>query len=646
MFEAYSIGVKIKLINHASAGLIAMSGAFRRTEKDAAALERRMLSIQKTALKGGLLLGAGGVGLGMVAHMVKPASEYAHQLQLMNAAGMKHLEIVKATAAAWGANKSVPTSSTMQNLESIRELRMVFGDTGHAIEYMPTVQKMQGVLGNLLGKNAGDQAYTIAKALEMKGAVKDPALFKMQADMMTKAIIAAGGKVGGNDFLSAFKYGRAATTGWNDEFAYTILPTLIQEMKTRGGSGGGAGGPGNALMSMYSAVVGGAIPQKSLKVWEKLGLLDPSKIVWTKTHSAKGVEPGGIRGSAMFQANPFQWTQDVLTPALIKAGYTSPSQQKEALQYLFPNRTAGFVATQMVEQPWKFRRDQGLIKQASGIDAYNALLKNDPEMAAQALSAQWKSLQAILAFTILPQLIAGFVKLTGILSSVSEWATKNPGKVKVLMWAFIGLSSAMAFGGTVLLLSAAFRALGLSMLFSSLGGSAGIIRAATAIGVFGKAMMFSAVGGPGGIMAIGKSLTTMVGALGLLSQAAAVFVAAYGGWKIGGAIYDHAIAGTKVGNAIGAAEAWVGAHIFHDQASKEALARMNGTYAGGGNQWIDAHGHRRQPVQVTTNIHLDGKQVARVVTHHQANAASRPQSGTSGFDGSRMPAPVGVTGGW
>ena len=620
MFEAYSIGVKIKLINHASAGLIAMSGAFRRTEKDAAALERRMLSIQKTALKGGLLLGAGGVGLGMVAHMVKPASEYAHQLQLMNAAGMKHLEIVKATSAAWGANRAVPTSTTMQNLESIRELRMVFGDTGHAIEYMPTVQKMQGVLGNLLGKNAGDEAYTIAKALEMKGAVKDPALFKMQADMMTKAIIAAGGKVGGNDFLSAFKYGRSAPTGWNDEFAYTILPTLIQEMKTRGGSGGGAGGPGNALMSMYSAVVGGTIPQKSLKVWERLGLLDPSKIVWTKTHSAKGVEPGGIVGSTMFQANPFQWTQEVLTPALLKAGYKTPEQQKEALQYLFPNRTAGFVATQMVEQPWKFHRDQGLIKGAMGINAYDSLLKTDPMMAEQALAAQWKSLQAKLAFTVLPQLIAGFNKLTGILTTISEWATKNPGKVKALMWAFVGLSTAMAIGGTVLLVSAAFRALGLSLLFSSIGGTGGIAKVA------------------GGI----KMLATSTLAL----QGAAVTAAAGIGYLIGTLIYDHALANNAGGRGIGAGIAHTLA-FFGNKEAQEAVDRMNGrgpvNHSGDFNR---ARMYAANPGMVHTTINIDGRKVAEAITPHQAKAASRPQSGTSGFDGSMSPIPVGSTGSW
>jgi hypothetical protein len=643
MFEAYSIGVRISLVNHASAGLLGLSRAFVQTEQDAKRLQKRLDSIQSMAIKGGALLGVGAAGLTVVGKMIKPAAEYAHQLQLMNVTGMKHLEIIKATKAAWDAAKTVPTANAAENLAAIRELRMVFGDTGHAIQYMPVVQRMQGVLSNLLGGNAGDQAYTIAKALEMKGAVKDPGQFSAQADMITKAMIASGGKVSGNDFLSAFKYGRAATTGWNDAFAYTILPTLIQEMKTNGGSGGGSGGPGNALMSMYAAVVGGTIPQKSLKVWEKLGLLDPSKIVWTKTHSAKGVEPGGIMGSAMFQANPFEWTQKVLAPALAKAGYNTPEKQKEALQYLFPNRTSGFVATQMLEQPWKFKRDQGLIAQASGIDAYNQLLKSDPMMAEMALQKQWNNLQAQLAFTIMPKLIKGFTWLTDEMEKMTKWAKNHTTTVKVLMWSFIGLSASMAFGGAVLLLGAAFRGLGLALAFNAIGGSAGVVRLASSLGIFGKAMLFSEVGGAGGILSIGKSLTSVVGALGLLSQAAGVFVAAYAGWKAGGYLYDNYYAGTKAGDRIGA----IGAHVMAFLGNREAQAsvdRMNGR--GPVNHTGDFHGLPPSVGPrgvVHTTINIDGRKVAEAITPHQARAASRPQSGVSGFDPTRYPTPVGVT---
>src|SRR5579884_2011920 len=308
MFEAYKVGVTLALQNQVSGVLGFIARDFVKVDYAAKRLQGTLKEIKLLGLSGAIVGGVGFLGLGLIGKAVKPASEYVHQLQLANAAGMSQLEIAKATRAAWQATGTVMTTTATQNVAAIRELRMVFGDTQRAIEHMPTVQRLQSVLQSVRGGGAHDEAYTVAKALEMKGSVKDVGQFDTAADLMTKAIIASGGKVGAQDFLSTFKYGRAATIGWDERFTYGILPTLIQEMKSSGGTGG-AGGPGNALMSAYSAVVGGTIPQKSLKVWQSLGMLDPSKIIWDRVGSAKGVGPGGIIGSDVFQRDPYEWTQ-------------------------------------------------------------------------------------------------------------------------------------------------------------------------------------------------------------------------------------------------------------------------------------------------------------------------------------------------
>ena len=498
MFEAYKVGVKISLINEVSQGLFLISRHMQQTGQQAEALKRQINSIKLLGLAGAAIGGLGFMGLGIIGKMVKPATEYAHQLAQMNIAGMKHLEIVRATQAAWDASKTVPTTTAASNLAAIRELRMVFGDTGHAIEFMPIVQKMESVLSVMRGSGAHDEAYTVAKALELKGAVATPAQFTAQADAMVKAMVASGGKVGAADFLSAFKYGRTATSGWNDSFAYTILPTLIQEMKSAGGSGG-SGGPGNALMSAFSAVVGGTVPQKALKVWQQLGLLDPSKVVWSKVGTSKGLKPGAIAGSEEFQANPFEWTQKFLVPALKKAGYTTEAQQRQMLQYLFPNRTAGFVMSQMTTQAWKFQRDQALIHGASGIGAYDALMKTDPNMAKLALAQQWQNLLAILGYQIMPPLIAGMLKLTDLLRDLSLWAKEHGTLTRGLMFAFTGLSAAMAFGGTITVMAAAFKGIGLAIglmgTTAQLAGVAtGLGSLATGIGLLGAALTGGMIG--------------------------------------------------------------------------------------------------------------------------------------------------------
>lgn len=574
--EAWTVAVKLNLINQISPGLALISRHFAATHKDAKNLQSELNKIKMLGIVGAGIGGAGFMGLGLIAKTLKPATEYAHQLALMNTSGMKHLEIVKATAAAWEATKTVPTENVMSNLEAIRDLRMVFGNTSYATQYMPIVQQIQGILSSLRHGAPGSsraESYELAKALEMKGAVRTPAMFAGQADLMTKALVAAGGKVGARDFLSAFKYGRMATAGWGDDFTYKILPTLIQEMK--GGGGSATGGPGSALMSAYAAVVGGVVPQKALKLWESIGLLDKSKVVWDKVGSAKGIAPGGILGSAEFQANPYAWTLKFLVPALQKAGYTTEAQQKQALQYLFPNRTAGFVMSQFATQSWKFDRDRKLIEGAQGLGGYQELLKSDPMMARLALEKQWESLLAIMGYRIMPQVISVTLKLMDGIRGLSEWCSKHSTTTKALMWSFTGLSAAMAIGGTVMVLTWAFKSMSmvLPLATAALSGARGLI---------------PLLSGPVGLSAAALAAGYGIGML--INRMLGIEHGELGEW-----LYDH----------------------FHNNNS------------GKGTGW-SAPG--KQGASFTVNLVVDGKKMASTVVQHMNNAASQPQSGLSSLD--------------
>lgn len=473
MFEAYSVAVRVSLINGVTSGLMNISRAFAQSHGHAVALQRQLDQIKFKLLAGAALTGTGLFGLSLIEKTVPAAREYAHQIQQMNVAGMKQVEIAKAVSAAWGIAGQVPTATASENLKAIRELRMVFGDSQAAIANVATVQRLQAILQNTSdghgGRFGGDQAYTVAKALETKGAVRTPGEFNTQADMMAKAIVASGGKVGPQDFLSTFKYGRSATIGWKDHFAYEILPTLIQEMKSGAGSGG-AGGPGNALMSVYDKVINGKIAQKDLPLWAQLGLLDQSKVVRTKTGATKGVLPGAVSGWQLFQEDPFTWTQKVLMPALVSRGITDPGKQQMMLSRLGGTRTAAFMLQQMGMQGWKFDRDVPLIRGASGLAGYNQLVKRDPMMAQQALEAQWTNVKTRLGLAVLPMLIVGTTKLTNSLMAISNWMGAHPDLTKGLVLGFTALSAAMAFGGMVLLLSAAFS--GIALAFSVVSGVA------------------------------------------------------------------------------------------------------------------------------------------------------------------------------
>jgi hypothetical protein len=600
MFEAYKVGVTLALQNQVSGVLGFIARDFMKVNAQTKALKASLKEIKLLGMGGAIIGGMGFLGLGLIGKMVKPASEYVHQLELAKTAGMSQLEIAQATGAAWKATGTVMTTTATQNIAAIRELRMVFGDTGKAMEHMPTVQRLQAVLQNVRGGSGHDEAYTVAKALEMKGDVKNVGQFDSAANLMTKAIIASGGKVGASDFLSTFKYGRAATIGWDQRFTYGILPTLIQEMKSSGGTGG-TGGPGNALMSAYAAVVGGTVPQKSLKVWQRLGLLDPHKIIYDRVGSAKGVAPGGISDSELFQANPYAWTQKILLPALRAHGYTDEAKQRQALQYLFPNRTAGFIMSQMALQGWKFERDQRLIGQASGLSSYDELIRKDPKMAFEALSSQWENLKTAMGITVIPVILPALHGLTLAFNALGQFMARHPTIASVLTLTFTALSSLAAIGGTLMIAAAGLKLMGIGL---------GPLRLALS-GI----SMLPLVGVASGLTAIGIALAALLPVIYHQQLADAIDKTSWGQW-----IGDKLLAAKNFS--------------FNDTLPNKLDGVSYAPPASG------------KTVQVNSTLNMDGRAVAKGVTYHQEQSMSGPSTSGAGFDPRQSFMPTGISGAW
>jgi len=510
MLGAYAVSVRVSLINNVTAGLMGMSRLFGQTGRDAAALQRQLDRIKLTMAVGGGMAAAGGLGLWAISKTLAPAEKYAHHLSLMNAEGFKHVEIQKAITAGWETTQRVRTTTISGNLEAIRELRSVLGSAQEAINALPTVARMQAILSTVSGvKDSKGTAFAVARALDLRGASLDPARFQREADMMTRAIVASGGTLNPAHFMSSVKYGRTAGGAWSPEFLYEIAPTLMQAMG--GGSGGGSGGPGNALMTAYSTVMNGKIAQKNLPLWMQLGLLDPSKIVWNKVGTAKGVGIGGVAGSDLFMTNPFLWTERYLIPALEKRGIRGERRITEYVGRMFGTRTEGQVMAMMAARPEMFRRDRRLIQGAMGLDAYERLQKTDPLMARQAMAAQWENIMTRLGIVVLPAFLGYAEAMINVLTKLSDWMGDHPVTVQVLTGAFVGLSGALLFAGTVTALTGAFKALSLVL------GVAGGVGAAGAAGAGGAGLAGSAVAAAGALAPLAGILLAIAGAAGAIA---------------------------------------------------------------------------------------------------------------------------------
>lgn len=472
MIDVFKIGVAIGMTNNVSQTLHVIQKDLFGLNKTVD-LASKKFNLMKLAAVGAMgVIGGAAIVTGM-GKLVEAGANVVAQQNQMRIAGMSNLEIVKATNAAWQTTSTVMGTSIVDNLKSIREMRMVFGSTADAVQNLPELAKAQIVVGSILGKNAQEQVFDFSKAGEIKGvSMAVPEFMKFLNDEV-KAAIASGGKVTASGFLSTFKYGRAAAQGWSEQFVAQVLPTLIQEMSSRSGGGGGNGGPGNALMSAYQAVVGGQISNKALPEFMKLHLVNPHDVIYNKVGTVKGVLPGGIKGSAEFAANPYQWTQDVLVPALIKEGYKTPEAMRTEIASLFRNRTAQQIFDMFATQQQRFQKDAALMQSAQGLEAYNTLIMGDFWTNWNAFTAGLGNFVDALGVPMVPIATKYLHGLTVEIDKFVLWASKNPSTVLHYEKIALGIAAVVAGIGALAVTVAAVGALG--VIFTPLGGIVAVL---------------------------------------------------------------------------------------------------------------------------------------------------------------------------
>jgi len=386
----------------------------------------------------GAVLAAGAIAEGLLV-IAKHGGEVNHQLELMKTAGMTVVEVNDSMAQAMKTSGTVLTTTLSENLQHIRELRYAFGETTTAIQHLDEIAKANSILSNVMAKHGvqgnTDQVWELVKALESKGETYDPKEFSSYVNTMTKVVQATGGKVTPQMFMGAFKYGRTSTLGWSEEFVGGALPRLIQEYTSgSGGGGGGTGGPGNALMSMYAKIVQEQMSKKAAEEFERMGLGTANHIKGSGASTLTGVP-----GRDLMIANPYEWAQQVLLPALAAHGVTSKEDVMAELSKMFQVRTASDIAAKMALQGRymegansPFEKDIGLQKMPMGLPAMEELTKRDYPMIMKEFSQQWKNLLETLGSPLMAPggpVIKMMASLAEALGKIGQFAGSNMDKV-------------------------------------------------------------------------------------------------------------------------------------------------------------------------------------------------------------------------
>ncbi|MCK4121407.1 hypothetical protein HFK83_03355 [Ralstonia pseudosolanacearum] len=597
MFEAYKIGVRISVINNASIGLAALGRDVLRTEAQFTLLEKRIQSIKNMTLKGGLMVGVGAAGLSLLEAPIKAAREY--ELAFTKFKTMNLGDAVNKQADQFARSANLMGISAKELMETMSESVGLFGHFDTAQKLAPQIALLnkansaifQGKIDHI------DEGSTrsLMKFIDRRGGTHDEASFMRNLDLAQRMVTGSGGFLKFRDLDQFSQQGGTAFRALSDE-GILNMALLLQEQ--------GGARAGTSLMSIYQNLVAGRTPKKTMAMLQEFGLgeLTMQEHGTVGGKSMKNLVMKNIKDGDLLQSNPAEWMRSTLLPALASKGITDEKGILKAVNDLLSNRNASGQASIMSTQLLQVMRDANLTKNAMGAQQTIDQYKKDPNSKFADMQAKYNGLLVELGLIALPPVIRALETLIPMVRSAATWAREHSTATKLLMGAFAGLAGAMAIGGTVLLLTAAFRGLGLALTFQAIGGVGGIVKLAAVIGGTGSTALV------GALAALASPIGIAVLALGTLAAAAYAFRP-----MTQGEIDSYKTEG--------------GARLTPEAQRRIAAGELNS----GGSRYVRP-GAQSGPVALKGDVHIDGRKAGQVIWQQMNADLGRPQAGPSTFD--------------
>ncbi len=567
--EAYKIAIGISLTNNVSGALGLVIRQFGHADKAAKEFQRTLNSIKLMSLAGGAMFGVGYLMARGLTDALKPAREYQHQIAKMNLAGLSQVEISKAIATSWKTTGSVITTTVTDNLRALLDLRniMISSEREHlgpaavrklspaqlealrqkdfdaALKFLPTVQMGSALLtaSGMDKKQSRDFAYSALKALDITGAVTDPEKLQREFEQMVRVGVLTQGRVTPQMYQQTMWYARQGKFGLTEDFKYNYLPVLLQEAAAgRMSGGGGSRGVGPMLQAANRWAEQGMVNKASIPELVQLRLLPPSALharqigmgrhllgrgflpgipgghlgtttTNTVTGSMTGINPGGI--------NWYKWATEVVKPAIDRrfGGHATEAQTIDEINKITKgNSLMGSLLQELILKQGVYEREAENQKRAmaGGVSGnYARLLNLDFETGLDAFHAQIYNMKVALGKGLIPVLIPVVMWTAKWANALAEWERIHPERIKYLTYAFVGLAGSLLFSGTVLTLTAAFRALGLLLSVTGVAGSVRALTTALAGGVIATNLGILATA----LTGFGAAVAAVLAAFGLAS---------------------------------------------------------------------------------------------------------------------------------
>lgn len=599
MFEAYRVAVKISLINEVSAGVLLIAKQFGMADTAAKAFHARVNAIKDT-MKGGAFMAAGGAAIAApFIYAIDKAAELQKQLIGVQIA-------TRGTTAEMDAMRrsieGIAGQTVFSNVEVARIAKMIStGTTFSASQVagmLPAYTRFADV--QMMMKGTGYQE-SVPELLRLAHTAQKytPEAIAKYADLLTKASFVVPGGLG--EIGNALKYSQGVgkqVLGVDDD-SMVLTVALLNQMGLKGSRGGT-----NLIAAMTRTIPGifgsGLLKGKSNEALRAMGMVD------AQGHSTVFNAQGNF--------DTFMWLGR-LSEYTTRAMATMPAalarqQIMTNMQHAFGTQGARVASLLANPQAIELLNLIGArFAKAGGVEEIQGRFANEA-VAQQWMNAKTNFVSAMteLGMTLLPLASRALKGLNTELQGLIRWITENQGKTKALAYGFLTLSGAMAIGGTLTMLSAGFRGLGLVM------GTAGAFGSiAKVIGLVG------AVGTGGTLLFALAGVAAAIGAIVALTPDKPD-----DGKNHTGSHWERVARGGH----------WVSDHRSQGRGSHAEHWVKEGNGLGQGHWELDIPGKRTQPATINNTIVLpNGRVLAEVVTHEMARDAGRPPASTSNFDG-------------
>ena len=267
-------------------------------------------------------------------------------------------ENTKAFDAITKSVRKMGLTTQTEGTETLTDLHTALGSLPHAIEALETASKYRFSMQTLFGDKFSDseieeQIQNAYKFLEVTGKVaKGSEEMNKGFNALTQMSTATGGRVMPSELLLMGRRAGASARNLSPE-GLRNLSAPVQEL---GGSGTGV-----ALMSMFQGLVGGTMKQRSIKQFQKLGLIDESKVEYGKGGKID-LLPGANKLGDLMMTDPLS-AADMLHQAMITHGVKDdPKEISDMLTHLFQNRNAQNLMDILINQRPQVVKESNLAK--------------------------------------------------------------------------------------------------------------------------------------------------------------------------------------------------------------------------------------------------------------------------------------------